>query len=58
MEDQSPIVLKIARIVIREEPYVPHPLAGLMAQNKPAAAKEKRGADDEDILTEKSLWAM
>lgn len=41
MEDQSPIVLKIARIVIREEPYVPHPLAGLMAQNKPAAAKEK-----------------
>lgn len=29
-----------------------------MAQNKPATAKEKRGADDEDILTEKSLWAM
>ncbi|MBR3345046.1 MAG: aldo/keto reductase [Solobacterium sp.] len=24
-----------------EEPYVPHPLAGVMAQNKPAAAKEK-----------------
>ena len=23
-----------------EEPYVPHPLAGVMAQNKPAAAKE------------------
>ena len=24
-----------------EEPYVPHPLAGVMAQNKPTAAKEK-----------------
>ena len=24
-----------------EEPYMPHPLAGVMAQNKPAAAKEK-----------------
>ena len=24
-----------------EEPYVPHPLAGVMAQNKPAAEKEK-----------------
>jgi aryl-alcohol dehydrogenase-like predicted oxidoreductase len=24
-----------------EEPYVPHPLAGVMAQNKPASAKEK-----------------
>ena len=24
-----------------EEPYVPHPLAGVMAQNKPAAAKEE-----------------
>ena len=24
-----------------EEPYVPHPLAGVMAQNKPSAAKEK-----------------
>ena len=24
-----------------EEPYVPHPLAGVMAQNRPAAAKEK-----------------
>ena len=23
-----------------EEPYVPHPLAGVMAQNTPAAAKE------------------
>ena len=28
-------------IVYLEEPYVPHPLAGVMAQNKPAAAKEK-----------------
>ncbi|MBE6028919.1 MAG: aldo/keto reductase, partial [Clostridiales bacterium] len=24
-----------------EEPYVPHPLAGVMAQNKSSAAKEK-----------------
>ena len=24
-----------------EEPYVPHPLAGVMAQNKPSASKEK-----------------
>ena len=24
-----------------EEPYVPHPLAGVMAQNKPAASKQK-----------------
>ena len=24
-----------------EAPYVPHPLAGVMAQNKPANAKEK-----------------
>ena len=24
-----------------EEPYMPHPLAGVMAQNKPAATKEK-----------------
>ena len=24
-----------------EEPYVPHPLAGVMAQNKPAARNEK-----------------
>ena len=28
-------------IIYLEEPYVPHPLAGVMAQNKPAAAKEK-----------------
>ena len=24
-----------------EEPYIPHPLAGVMAQNKPQSAKEK-----------------
>ena len=24
-----------------EDPYVPHPLAGVMAQNKPANAREK-----------------
>ena len=28
-------------ILYLEKPYVPHPLAGVMAQNKPAAAKEK-----------------
>ena len=28
-------------ILYLEEPYVPHPLAGVMAQNRPAAAKEK-----------------
>ena len=28
-------------ITYLEEAYVPHPLAGVMAQNKPAAAKEK-----------------
>ena len=27
-------------ILYLEEPYVPHPLAGVMAQNKPAAAKD------------------
>ena len=30
-----------AEIAYLEEPYVPHPLAGVMAQNKPANAKEK-----------------
>ena len=28
-------------IMYLEEPYVPHPLSGVMAQNKPAASKEK-----------------
>ena len=28
-------------ILYLEELFVPHPLAGVMAQNKPAAAKEK-----------------
>ena len=30
-----------AEIAYLEEPYIPHPLAGVMAQNKPANAKEK-----------------
>ena len=30
-----------AEIEYLEEPYIPHPLAGVMAQNKPANAKEK-----------------
>ena len=33
--------LSADEIAYLEEPYVPHPLAGVMAQNKPAAAKEK-----------------
>lgn len=35
------LTLTPEEIVYLEEPYVPHPLAGVMAQNKPAAAKEK-----------------
>ena len=37
------VELKLNRdeILYLEEPYVPHPLAGVMAQNKPAAAKEQ-----------------
>ena len=35
------LVLPEDEIKYLEEPYVPHPLAGVMAQNKPAAAKEK-----------------
>ena len=45
---QDPILLKAVdlaltpdEILYLEEPYVPHPLAGIMAQNKPSAAKEK-----------------
>ena len=33
--------LTAEEITYLEEPYVPHSLAGVMAQNKPAAAKEK-----------------
>ena len=33
--------LTVDEIRYLEEPYVPHPLAGVMAQNKSAAAKEK-----------------
>ena len=35
------LVLTPEEIRYLEEPYVPHPLAGVMAQNKAAAAKEK-----------------
>ena len=35
------LVLTPEEILYLEEPYVPHPLAGVMAQNKPASAKEK-----------------
>jgi len=33
--------LTVEEISYLEAPYVPHPLAGVMAQNKPANAKEK-----------------
>ena len=35
------LTLTPEEIAYLEEPYVPHPLAGVMAQNRPAAAKEK-----------------
>ena len=35
------LILTPEEILFLEEPYVPHPLAGVMAQNKPANAKEK-----------------
>ncbi|MBQ1908257.1 MAG: aldo/keto reductase [Firmicutes bacterium] len=35
------IELTPQEILYLEEPYVPHPLSGVMAQNRPAAAKEK-----------------
>ena len=35
------LALSPEEILYLEEPYVPHPLAGVMAQIKPAAAKEK-----------------
>ena len=33
--------LNEAEIAYLEEPYIPHALAGVMAQNKPANANEK-----------------
>ena len=39
---QDPHVMEIdEELAYLEEPYVPHPLAGVMAQNKPAFANEK-----------------
>ena len=35
------LVLTEEEKMLLEEPYVPHPLSGVMAQNKPSAAKEK-----------------
>ena len=35
------LILTDEEIAYLEEPYVPHPLAGVMAQNKPANAKER-----------------
>lgn len=42
-------------IAYLEEPYVPHPLAGVMAQNKPANANEKhvRSTGDQNITEDK-----
>ena len=35
------LLLTEEELAYLEEPYVPHPLAGVMAQNKPATAKER-----------------
>ena len=35
------LVLSQEELAFLEEPYVPHPLAGVMAQNKPANSREK-----------------
>ena len=35
------LILSEEEISYLEEPYVPHPLAGVMAQNKSSASKEK-----------------
>ena len=47
--------LTAAEIAYLEEPYVPHPLAGVMAQNKPANSKEKHvwSTGDQKIGAEK-----
>ncbi len=47
--------LTAAETAYLEEPYLPHPLAGVMAQNKPAAAKEKHvwSTGDQKIGAEK-----
>lgn len=38
--DALALKLTAEEIAYLEAPYVPHPLAGVMAQNKPTAAKE------------------
>ncbi len=47
--------LNAEEIAYLEEPYVPHPLAGVMAQNKPTAANEKHvwSTGDQKITEEK-----
>ena len=47
--------LAAAEIAYLEEPYLPHPLAGVMAQNKPANSKEKHvwSTGDQKIGEEK-----
>ena len=49
------LALTEEEIVYLEEPYVPHPLSGVMAQNKPANAKEKHvwSTGDQKIGAEK-----
>ena len=45
-------------IAYLEAPYVPHPLAGVMAQNQPANAKEKARVvhgQSEDLIGEEAL---
>ena len=41
LHKQSTLELTGEELAYLEEPYVPHPLAGVMAQNRPAFAKEK-----------------
>ncbi len=47
--------LTAAELAYLEEPYVPHPLAGVMAQNKPANSREKHvwSTGDQKIGAEK-----
>jgi aryl-alcohol dehydrogenase-like predicted oxidoreductase len=49
------LVLSGEELAFLEEPYVPHPLAGVMAQNKPANSREKHvwSTGDQKIGAEK-----
>jgi len=45
--------LKDSEIAYLEEPYVPHPLAGVMAQNKRTNAGENHGLGDRQSKIER-----